>query len=107
MLKENVFIYKLESEKYQYNKELFVLDSSGHVYQSYSGTYDIPTILWIIQVYSPCRILVNCAHFHARDIVKMIYKITNLNKYKMSISRVSFRNDIYLNRIVMINFRRI
>lgn len=105
MLEETIFIHKLHPYKEPQMDEFFIINSPRNLQQSYAGIYQISSIIEVISGYKPSRIIINCAHFHAKDIVKFIFSILVLKKYRLLISRVSYTNDSSGVKIIVLNFK--
>ena len=101
---ERLYILKVNRHNHPQMHRLFVINSSKRLQQSYSGIYDISTIIDIIRGYRPSQIIINCADFHAKEIVKFIFHIQMMKKYRLLIGRYIFRDQNIRIRIIVLKF---
>lgn len=104
MTKETIFIHKANSLKYIDKAGLFVIYSPRDFRQTYSEVYKIHSIIDLIRLHRPSRIIINCSYFHAKDIVKFIFHIRTLKMYRLSINRFIYKNEKDRIIIIMLNF---
>ncbi len=85
MQEETVFIHKADLFEPLQMGRTFVISGPKYLQQSYAGIYDISAIIKIIQGYIPSRIRIKCVNFHGKEIVKFIFYIQMMKKYRLLI----------------------
>jgi len=90
---EGIIIHKAQIAHYPDTKEdLLGLKSPVYLYQTYSGVYDLETIIKIIDGYKPSKIIAYCNDMHASTIVTIIHTLQKRN-YRLRIHRAFIMNS--------------